>query len=92
MYVDRVANRNSPPAVLLRESSRDGGKIIKRTLANLSHWSSRAKPFPILPLLSSSPGRSPTVMSPLFWAPFVRSAWIASSAPLLRGNATWSAP
>ncbi len=38
MYVDRVPNRNSPPAVLLRESSRDGGKIIKHTLANLSHW------------------------------------------------------
>jgi hypothetical protein len=40
MYVERVANRNSPPAVLLRESSRDGGKIVKRTLANLSHWPS----------------------------------------------------
>lgn len=38
MYVERVPNRNSPPAVLLRESSRNGGKIIKRTLANLSHW------------------------------------------------------
>jgi transposase len=38
MYVERVPNRNSPPAVLLRESSRAGGKIIKRTLANLSHW------------------------------------------------------
>jgi len=38
MYVERVANRNSPPAILLRQSSRDGDKIIKRTIANLSHW------------------------------------------------------
>jgi transposase len=38
MYIDIVPNRNSPPAVLLRESSRQGPKIIKRTLANLSGW------------------------------------------------------
>jgi hypothetical protein len=38
MYVEFVPNRNSPPAVLLRESSRLGGKIVKRTLANLSDW------------------------------------------------------
>ena len=38
MYIDTVPNRNSPPAVLLRESSRVGQKIIKRTLANLSDW------------------------------------------------------
>jgi len=38
MYIDVVPNRNSPPAVLLRESSRQGHKIIKRTLANLSDW------------------------------------------------------
>ena len=38
MYIDTVPNRNSPPAVLLRESSRVGDKIIKRTLANLSDW------------------------------------------------------
>src|SRR5215469_5620781 len=38
MYIDAVPNRNSPPAVLLRESSRVGHKIIKRTLANLSDW------------------------------------------------------
>jgi transposase len=39
MYVERVPNRNSPPAVLLRESYRDGSKIKKRTLANISDWS-----------------------------------------------------
>lgn len=38
MYVERVPNRNSPPAVLLRESFRDGNKVRKRTLANLSKW------------------------------------------------------
>jgi hypothetical protein len=36
MYIERVPNRNSPPAVLLRESYRDGAKVKKRTVANLS--------------------------------------------------------
>ncbi len=36
MYIERVPNRNSPPAVLLRESYREGEKVRKRTLANLS--------------------------------------------------------
>jgi hypothetical protein len=38
MYVTRVPNRSSPPAVLLRESWREGGKVKTRTLANLSDW------------------------------------------------------
>jgi len=38
MYVETVPNRNSPPVILLRESYREGGKIRKRTLCNLSHW------------------------------------------------------
>jgi len=38
MYVERIPNRNSPPAILLRESYRNGDKIKKRTLANLSDW------------------------------------------------------
>jgi hypothetical protein len=38
MYIERVPNRNSPPAILLRESFRDGNKVRKRTLANLSTW------------------------------------------------------
>ena len=38
MYIESVPNRNSPPAILLRESYRDGGKIKKRTIANLSSW------------------------------------------------------
>ena len=36
MHIDIVPNRNSPPAVLLRESFRQGNKVRKRTLANLS--------------------------------------------------------
>ena len=38
MYVARVPNRGSPPAILLRQSYRDGGKVKNRTLANLSRW------------------------------------------------------
>lgn len=38
MYITRVPNRGSPPAVLLRESYRAGGKVKNRTLANLSSW------------------------------------------------------
>ena len=36
MYIDTVPNRKSPPAILLRESYREQGKVRKRTLANLS--------------------------------------------------------
>lgn len=38
MYITRVPNRASPPAVLLRESFRENGKVKTRTLANLSRW------------------------------------------------------
>src|SRR5208337_1447493 len=38
MYVETVPYRNSPPAILLRESYREGGKVKKRTLLNLSDW------------------------------------------------------
>ena len=38
MYVATVPNRKSPPAILLRESYRDGSKVKTRTLANVSHW------------------------------------------------------
>jgi transposase len=37
MYVAVVPNRNSPPAILLRESFRENGKVKTRTLANVSH-------------------------------------------------------
>ena len=38
MYIESVPNRNSPPAILLREGWREGKYVRKRTLANLSHW------------------------------------------------------
>ena len=38
MYIESVPNRDSPPAILLRESYRDGNRVRKRTLLNLSHW------------------------------------------------------
>jgi len=38
MYVVKVPNRASPPAILLRESYREAGKVKNRTLANLSSW------------------------------------------------------
>ena len=38
MYIESVPNRNSPPAILLRESYRERRKVKKRTLANLSQW------------------------------------------------------
>ena len=41
MYVAKVPNRKSPPAILLRESYRQGGKVKSRTLANLTHLPSQ---------------------------------------------------
>src|SRR5262249_52930939 len=38
MYIESVPNRGSPPAILLRESFREDGKVKKRTLLNLSDW------------------------------------------------------
>jgi transposase len=39
MHIHVVPNRGSPPTVLLRESYREGSKVGKRTLANLSSLS-----------------------------------------------------
>jgi transposase len=38
MYIARVPNRKSRPAILLRESYREGGKVCTRTIANLTNW------------------------------------------------------
>ena len=37
-YIETIPNRNSPPAILLREGRREGKRVIKTTIANLSHW------------------------------------------------------
>jgi len=38
MYIESVPNRKSPPCILLREDHREGRKVVKKTLANLTHW------------------------------------------------------
>lgn len=38
MYITKIPNRGSPPAILLRESYREDGYVKTRTLTNLSHW------------------------------------------------------
>jgi len=38
MYIERVPNRNSRPALLLREAWREGKTVRKRTVANLTDW------------------------------------------------------
>ncbi len=58
MYVDVVPNRGSPPAILLREGWREGSKIRKRTIANLSSWPP-AKVAALRKLLKDQPLVSP---------------------------------
>ena len=41
MYIEVVPNRNSRPAILLREGWREGKRVCKRTLANLTDWPAR---------------------------------------------------
>ena len=38
MYIETVPNRGSKPTKLLREGKREGKRVVKRTLANLTHW------------------------------------------------------
>ena len=38
MHIETIPNRGSPPCILLRQSYREGGKVRKRTFANLTHW------------------------------------------------------
>jgi transposase len=54
MYVEVVPNRGSRPAILLREGWRDGTKVKKRTLANLSDW----EPHRVQALAAALKGRS----------------------------------
>ena len=61
MYVATVPNRNSPPAILLRESFRQNGKVKSRTLANISHL----RPQQIQALRSSLAGKLSAPAAPL---------------------------
>jgi hypothetical protein len=58
MYVATVPNRSSPPAILLRESYRAGGKVKSRTLANLTHWPAQ-KIAALRRVLADEPGARP---------------------------------
>ena len=58
MYVATVPNRTSPPAILLRESYRQGGKVKTRTLANITHLSSQQIAALRLALAGSLPSTS----------------------------------
>jgi Transposase DDE domain len=60
MYVVKVPNRGSPPAILLRESYREAGKVKNRTLANLSAW-----PEAKVDALSRALKGQPTAAAPL---------------------------
>jgi transposase len=61
MYVATVPNRNSPPAILLRESFRENGKVKSRTIANISHLQSQQ----IEALRLALAGSLPTASTPL---------------------------
>jgi transposase len=61
MYVTTVPNRKSPPAILLRESYRQDGKVKSRTLANLTHLPSQQ----IAALRSALAGTATTPSTPL---------------------------
>ena len=87
MYVARVPNRGSLPAILLRESYREAGKVKNRTLANLSAWpearvdglSRVLKGQPPPPRTwtghSGSPAACRTATSPPSWARRASWAW-----------------
>ena len=74
MYVATVPNRSSPPAILLRESYRQDGKVKTRTLANLSHL----PPGKIDVLRLALSGAPPPASNPL---PLPDSFHIARSMP-----------
>jgi transposase len=61
MYVTAVPNRNSPPAILLRESYRVDGKVKSRTIANITHL----RPAQIDALRSGLSGSVPAAGLPL---------------------------
>ena len=38
MYIDTIPNRTSRPCILLRESHREGKRVVKTTVANITDW------------------------------------------------------
>jgi hypothetical protein len=103
MYIEAVPNRNSPPAILLRESYRHQGKVRKRTLCNLSDWSPAhveglrgvLKGGTVIPAEQDAitiPAACPMATSPPPSARRARSASTASSALTAIAAATSSSP
>ncbi len=99
MYVARVPNRSSPPAYLIRESYRQGGKVKTRTIANITRLG-RDKIALVRKVLagetwwssirrSRSAAPCPTATSPPPSAPLTGSAFPGSSIPSRRRNGTW---
>jgi hypothetical protein len=103
MYVARVPNRGSPPAVLLRESYREDGKVKNRTLANLSRWPEEK----VDALIAVLKGRAPTAgLEGSFdiirslphghvarcWGRFTTWVSKSSSTMSLHARVTWSSP
>ena len=64
MYSGIVPNRNSRLAILTREGWRDGKKVCKRTLANLTEWPAR-KVWLLRRVLKEEPLVSPTEALPV---------------------------
>ena len=69
MYVATVPNRNSPPAILLRESYRLDGKVKTRTIANISHLGGVSRNPRKFRHSKSSPARraSRSIILPPLW-------------------------
>src|SRR6478672_3336261 len=59
MYVARIPNRGSPPAVLLRESYREGGKVKTRSLphGHVAAVLGTAERFGLAELIDPAPSR-----------------------------------
>ena len=100
MYVKTVPNRNSRPAILLRDGWREGKRVRKRTLANLTEWPSD-KVEALRRLLKGErlvaaedafviERCCPMAMSRRCSRWPAASAWIACSPPGPVASATWS--
>jgi hypothetical protein len=90
MYVATVPNRNSPPAILLRESFRHHGKVLNRTLANLSHWP-RAQVDALRAVLKGATSVTPATPSlkpSRLSAPALTATSLLSSAPCANYTST----
>src|SRR5690348_289105 len=87
MYIEAVPNRNSPPAILLRESYRENGKVRKRTLCNLSDWPP-AHVEGLRGVLKGGPDIPAEKYAYTVPAAFATTTSLPSSAPTARSSST----